>query len=112
MTRRAHLRQDATKWTATPDGFGGWSFTTPVALKVRWEEKAVLFRDQSGEEVISSAKVFLDVDVKVNDWLFLGVSTDADPTTIAASVGTAYQVRMFEKLPSLRNLVHQRIAFL
>ena len=112
MTRRAHLKQDATKWTATADGFGGWAFTAPVALKVRWEEKAVLFRDQSGEEVISSAKVFLDVDVEINDWLFLGTSTDADPTAIPPATGVAYQVRMFEKLPSLRNLEYQRIAFL
>lgn len=112
MTRRANRKQDATKWTAASDGFGGWTFTAPKALKVRWEEKAVLFRDQSGEEVISSARVFLGEDVAVNDWLFLGISTAANPTVIPASSGVAYQVRQFEKLPNLRNLQHQRIAFL
>ncbi len=112
MTRKAHLKQNATKWTATPNGFGGWTFSTPKALKCRWEDRAVLFRDQSGEEVTSTAKVFLVEDVEVNDWLFLGTSVVTDPTAIPVVDGVAYQVRQFEKLPNLRNLEQQRIAFL
>ena len=102
------LRQDVTHWTTTPDGFGGFTFGVPTALKGRWEDKATLFRDTKGEEVTSESVVYLDTDVVVGDYLFLGVSAAADPTTVAG----ARQIRQFFKTPDLRVLDHERKAFL
>lgn len=106
MTR--NLRQKATHWTATPDGFGGHTFGSPTVRKVRWEEGTTLVTDDSGQEIISRAQVYLDGDVDIGDYLFLGESTAADPTTLS----TAYVVREFRKTTDLRNIEVLRKAFL
>ncbi len=102
-----NLKEDVTHWTVASDAFGGYTFGTPAALKGRWEQKSVQFRLPTGEEVTSDAVVYLNGDVDVEDYIFLGESEVADPTTIKA-----FQVRQFHKTPDLRNLESLREAFL
>ncbi len=108
MVLDRNLKQDVTHWSGTPDGFGGFTFTAPAALKGRWEEVAELFRSPSGEEETSRATVYLNADVANSDYLFLGTSEVADPTAIS----NTHQVRQFHKTPDLRNLDFERKAFL
>lgn len=108
MTLDRNLKQDVTHWSVTPDGFGGFTFTTPAALKGRWQEVSELFRTPTGEEETSRAIVYLSADVANNDYLFLGISEAVDPT----SISNTYQIRQFHKTPDLRNLDHLRKAFL
>ncbi len=103
-----NLSEDVTHWAVTASGFGGFTYTTPAALKGRWEEKSVLFRNPGGVEEVSQAIVYLDTDVAVEDYLFLGTSVAADPTLLADT----WQVRQFHKIPDLRNLDHERKVFL
>ena len=103
-----NLKQDITHWTVTSNGFGGFTYSTPVTQKGRWETSQILFRNTRGEEVVSDAIVYLSSDVVVEDFLFNGISTAADPTTLAA----ARQVRQFNKTPDLRNNNQMRKAFL
>lgn len=103
-----NLREDITYWVATPSTYGGFVFSTPTTLKGRWEEKAMLFRDSTGDEVTSEAVVYLDTDVNVGDFLFHGSSAAADPTTVQ---GTK-QIRQFSKIPDLRHVDYERKAFL
>jgi hypothetical protein len=101
------LRQDITKWSTTPDSFGGYSFGAPVALKGRWEDRVEIFRNPTGEEEASRAVVFLDADVDVNDYIYQGTSVASDPTTVTG----AWRVRAFVKTPDLRNAQTERRAY-
>lgn len=106
--QKRNLRQKATHWTATPDGFGGYNYTTPVIMSCRWERKNKVFRDSQGEELTSIALVYLSSDVEIGDYLFEGESNAADPTTLTE----ARRVRQFNRLTDLRNIDIQRLAFL
>ena len=103
-----NLKTDITYWASTPDGFGGFTFGTPVALKGRWEQRTELFRNATGEEEVSEAIVFVSSDVAINGYLFEGTSIAADPTLLA----DAKLIKQFVRIPDLRNLSHDRRAFL
>ena len=103
------LREDVTHWPLTgSDGYGGFTYGTPVKVKGRWEEKAVLFINDDQEEKVSEAIVFLETDIAVGDYLGQGnfVATP-DPTTI---VGPK-RIRQRQKTTDLRNLLAIRKAF-
>lgn len=102
------LEEDITHWPATSDEFGGFTYATPVALKGRWEQKAVLFQNPEGVEEVSNIIVCVNADVAPGDYLLLGTSIVADPTSLADT----WQVRQFHKTPNLRNLGHERKVFL
>jgi hypothetical protein len=103
------LTQSATVWTATPDGFGGFSFTAPVEILCRWEERMEEFIDRTSQQVVSSAaRVFVDRDLSVNDWIFQGVSAAADPTLVDG----AWPIRDFKKITDLRNVTTLRKVLL
>jgi hypothetical protein len=107
---KRHLRQDVTHWPVTgSDGYGGFTYGTPVLLKGRWEDKAVLFLTLENEEVVSNAIVYLDTDIAVGDWFGLGdLTATNDPSTI---IGT-YRSRQYHKSTDLRALQALRKVFL
>lgn len=75
-----NMRQDATYWPpAGNDGFGGILYGSPEAVKVRWEEKSVLFRDPQGNEVMSNAVIYVSKQLEIKGQLFLGVSASSTP---------------------------------
>jgi len=109
MNPARNLKSIVTHWTTTPDGTGGYTFGTPDStFKGHWTERNELFRDVEGNEVVANAIVFLDKDITVGDYIFLGTSTVADPTTVVG----AHQVRQFNKRPTLRVTAYERKAFL
>jgi len=74
------LTDVATHWTSGQnDGYGGVTYSTPVQLFVRWEDKEDLHQDMEGEEFISSAIVYTSTELSNNDWLYLGTSAQANP---------------------------------
>lgn len=94
-----NMTQVATYWPpGANDGFGGVSYGAPVAIKCRWQDKAELFRDAEGQELTSSAVVYVDRPLEAKGYLFEGDSTDADPL----SVDGAREVRQIGKSPSLK----------
>lgn len=105
-----HLNQDITYWPiAGSDGYGGFTFGTPILLKARWEEKAELFIDLEMEEVRSKAIVYMPIDVENGDYLAEGNHTlVANPGTLAA----AYRVRNFGKVTDLRGMKSLRKVWL
>ena len=103
-----HLHQHLTYWTVSPDGFGGYSFGTPKAIKGRWEDKTELFTNGYGKEVVSKAIVYLDTDVALDGYLMLGATTVTDPTTLPL----AYQVAAYRKIPNLGAVRFERKAYL
>lgn len=107
MVFTRNYKEDVTIWIAT-QGFAGFTFSAPIVVKGRWEQKAIMFRTPEGNEEASEATVYIrDQDVSVGDWIFLGISAASDPTQLP----TARRVRQFHKTPDLRNLEHERKAF-
>ena len=78
------LNQQATYFPpAGQNGFGDPLFGAPVSVMVRWQDKADLFRDAQGREVVSSAVVYVSQDVEVPGRIGLGTMTDpADASEI------------------------------
>lgn len=103
-----NLNTTITHWVVISDGFGGYTFTTPVELLGRWERRNEVFRDAKGDETISKSIVYLNTDVAVYDYLFEGASEGSDPTFIDGAV----QVLQFAKTPDLRNLDSERKAYI
>lgn len=101
--------QTATYWApSTPNGFGGYTYATPVQIIVRWEYKQEEVVKENGETVVSRAVVFTSLDLANHGYLYLGTSTTADPTTVA----NAFQIQAIIKTPDLRNMTSERRAIL
>jgi hypothetical protein len=99
-----NMTQDATYFPPdSQNAFGDLAFGSPVAVKVRWQNKADLFRDATGREVMSSAIVYVDRDVVIGGRLGLGTLTDANE---------AREIRNAGKSPSLRGDVQLVKAWL
>lgn len=97
--RTRGLKQLATYWAATTnDGFGGTSFAAPVPVLVRWQDKAELFQDAEGQEVTSSAVVYVAEPLALEGYLFLGESVVADPRSVVG----AKKIRQRGASPNLR----------
>lgn len=95
-----NMKQNATYWApGVNDGFGGVSYSAPVYILCRWQDKAELFRDSQGREVTSSAVVYPAVTLLNQGYLMLGVSAELSPVGIAA----AKEIRSTGSSPSLSN---------
>lgn len=93
------LKQTITHWANNqPDGYGGFTVSNPVQIKGRWENKSEIVRTLKGDDVTSRAVIYVDSDVKIGDYIYLGTSVASDPTTVAG----AEQIIAYKKVPSLR----------
>jgi len=91
-----NLRQKITYWApGTPDGFGGRSYVAPASLTARWEDRVNLFVDNSGNESVSDAVVYLGSAVVVKGYLYNGVSTSTAPPD------GAREIKRVDKTPTL-----------
>ena len=103
------LNQSAAYWSVTgADASGDPTFAAAKAIKVRWEDKTTVFTRPNGEEASSSTTVFVKEDIAAGDFLFLGTSVVADPTTLKG----AKEVQGFSKIPQLIGSEFERRAFL
>ncbi len=104
-----HLRQSAAFWKRSGvDASGDTSFDAAKAIKVRWEDRTVVFTNPSGQEGSATSVIFVGEDMKPGDFLFLGTSTTADPTTVTG----AQEVQGFSKILQLAGAGFERKAFL
>lgn len=97
-----------TRWVATPDAYGGFTFGAPTTQDGKWEDTAEAFKTPTGETIVSKAVVYLTSDVSIGDYLYLGTSIAADPTALSG----AYRVEVFQKSPDLRRARVERKAVL
>lgn len=107
ITRR--LKQTATYWAVSgTDSSGDPSFSSPTSIKVRWEQRTVVFTRPNGEEASSHSVVFVKEDMVEGDFLFLGTSAASDPTSVVA----AKEIQGWSKIPQLVGSEFERRAFL
>jgi hypothetical protein len=87
--------------TPTPDGYGGFTYSTPEEISCRWDEKMQLVRGANGEEVVSKAEVMVTRDIDEGGFLYLGslddlsVAQKADPMLVDG----AWKVLSISKTP-------------
>jgi hypothetical protein len=102
--------QIAVYW-ATPisDGYGGNTYTTPIEISCRWEYKQEVITERKGmaahgEEIISTAQVYVLQDVSKGEYLYLGGlnELDSNPDN-PKEVSNAFKVVKFEKTPVYRS---------
>jgi hypothetical protein len=102
--------QTAVYW-ATPisDGYGGNTYTTPIEISCRWEYKQEVTTERKGtaahgEEIISTAQVYVLQDVSKGEYLYLGGlnELDSNPDN-PKEVSNAFKVVKFEKTPVYRS---------
>lgn len=103
------LLQTATYWApSAKDGYGGYTFATPVTLDCRWLLKQELFIDTKGKEKVSAAVVLLGQDVSLGGYLYLGASTESNPKDADSS----FEIRGFAKIPDIKGTSFLRKAWL
>lgn len=100
----SQLNQTAVYWAnPIPDGSGSRTFDDGVEIDVRWEERTEIFIDSAGREVRSNAIVYVNVDVSNGEYLYLGGLDDlaSDEEGDPLIVTGAYEIRQFQKIPSI-----------
>ena len=103
------LNQICTYWEQNgQDVFGKGSFNAPQQLKCRWENIGELLIDKHAQEVVSKARIFLAEGVSLEGYLFLGASTETDPTVVQG----AYEVIQVKSSPDIRALQTLYVAYL
>jgi hypothetical protein len=101
------LNQTCVYW-ANPqdDGYGGKTFDEPVEIVCRWEERVQLVKSEiANTEFISRAVVFINQDVDLNGFLYLGTldDMDSDSQENPMKQDGAYIIKIFDKIPSLND---------
>jgi len=106
-------RQNAVYWALDSiDQFGKKTFSSPVQIKVRWDDVTEEFLDSEGVRQVSKAVVYVGEDIEEGSVLMLGELSDiTDAVNIKENEG-AWEVRMFAKTPNLRATEFLRRAYL
>lgn len=108
-----HFPHKATYWSQMrKDGYGGESWVAPVVVACRWddattEELSVAYK-VSGESVISNAKVYTEDGLVQGGYLYLGESTEANPSRLKG----AFVIRRVTSLASPTGRFFEHAAYL
>jgi hypothetical protein len=98
-----NLNQNITIWTAgATDVYGTPTWSSPTTIKGRWEDKQIKTVDYQGNDIISNAIVYTEIDIALGDYVYLGISADTTPPT------SAREVRNYSKIPDLKNKMYLR----
>jgi hypothetical protein len=88
--------------------FGVPAVGAPTLLQGRWEERNERVRKPNGDEIVSTAVVFVDQDVFNGGHLYNGdASMDPDPHSAGA-----LEIQAFVSVPDIRSVTKERRAYL
>jgi len=98
--------QTACYWgSPVEDGYGGYTYTTAIEIKCRWDDVSEKITNQKGNEIISNAQLLITQDLNEEGFLWLGALTSlttaqkADPL----KVEKAYPIQKLEKSPLFKS---------
>lgn len=96
--------QTAVYWCSpVNDGYGGFTFASPIEIPVRWEDQTEVITTRDGSQYVSRARILVTQDVDEGGYLYLGSLSDlteaqkANPTLLP----TAWRIRRFDKVPMI-----------
>jgi len=96
--------QTAVYWgSPVNDGYGGYTYTTPVEIAVRWEGSTKVITTSKGVEYVSRAEVIVNQDVDEEGYLYLGALSDLTDEQKANPqlVDGAWKIIRFDKTPMI-----------
>lgn len=96
--------QQAVYWGApVNDGYGGFTYSAPVEIPVRWESSTEVITAADGTQYTSRAKVIVNQDVDEEGYLYLGSLSDltAEEKADPSIVYKAWKIRRFDKVPMI-----------
>lgn len=107
-------KQTAVYWAPSTgaDRHGRPQYGDAVELSCRWESTMVEFIGPEGTRELSTAVVYLGVDVGVGGVLMLGALADVELEGDPKANPDAHEIRRFEKLPNIRQTKILRRAYL
>lgn len=89
-----HRTEDLTLWRMTgQDVYNKTTFASPVLIEARYQEKDEVIVDSTGRDVVSSTQIFTETELKVGDYVVLGISADLTPTDDARQLVRVNQLR-------------------
>ena len=98
--------QTAVYWgSPVNDGYGGYTYATPVEIKVRWDDKQELFQNKHGVAVMSNAELLVQQDLHPEGYLYLGslsglsMQQKVNPLLVPA----AFPIQKIEKSPMIKS---------
>jgi len=96
-------KQTAVYWgNPVEDGEGGSSFDAAVEIQCRWESQSEIVKDQDGNELVSTARVYVLQDLDENGYLYLGTLDDLDSNPDEPrDVDGALRIILTDKIPAL-----------
>ena len=111
------LKMRAAYWEPeAPDDQGNRTFAEPVEIKCRWEERVQEFTGTNNEAMLSNAVVYVDRDVLLLGVLKLLEAGDTlsglTSTTDPFANDKAWEIKRFDKLPTIKATQFVRTAFL
>lgn len=108
-------KQTCVHWERTGvDDDGQPTFADGVELRVRWEDVNEQYITQDNETLVSRSKVYVARDLAVGDVLWLGSVGDVDDADLDDPFAQrgAYQIRKFDRIPTLKATDYLRVAWL
>lgn len=107
------LRQKCCYWAPTgPDGYGGQELADPIELSCRWAGSTEVLSDGKGQQFVSRAVVMVSQDVQELGYLWLGELVDLDSGQDPLSLDGCFQIKRFDKNPTVKATAYVRAAFL
>ena len=99
---------------AARDKFAKPGYGTPAEILGRWEDNLELAVTSTGEEFTSHAQVFLDQDLELEGYLFLGDLQDlsTDELSDPRREDRAYEIKKTERVESVGGLDQVRQVWL
>jgi hypothetical protein len=109
MDPARNLKATLTYWSpSSEDNFGAVSFGAPITLRGRWEERSERVRKPNGDELESTAVVFVDRDLLTGGFLIEGDFTfQPDPHAVGAK-----EIQALATVPDIRSVQRERRAYL
>jgi len=106
--------QIAVYWgSPTPSGRGGFTYASAIEIICRWEKKQQLFINDQGEQELSQAIVYVNQDVDVGGYLYLGEESELDSAHDDPEViSGAYRIKAYAKTTSLSATEYVRKVWL
>lgn len=92
----------ATLWRVTGRNVSGdQQYAAPVPIKVRWEERQLVFTNAAGQDEMATAIIWVDPSLGLfeGEVIALGSFSAADPWTVSG----AREIQGFTRVPHLIN---------
>lgn len=108
------LNQIAVYWgTPVADGYGGYTYASPVEIAVRWEGNQELFINDQGQQELSMAVVYSNQDMDINSYLYLGEESELDSSHDDPEIiDGAYRIKMYAKSVNVSGTQYLRKVWL